>query len=675
MRCFAVLSLTLVLGLSHAALAAAPETSGPNSSAAERLTADTAQTMPSGATFIAPSGWSITSSASKIALDPPEGDSHLVLIDMRAADADAAVAAAWASYRPDANRALKIAMPQAPYNGWEERHIYVYETSPKENAVIYALAWRAGDAWSVAIVDATWPTFEKRNAAFSLALLSLRAKGYQREMFTAKTARPLDAERIALLTDFLQNMMQKFAIPGVALSLIDGGKVVFQGGFGVKALGKPDAVDADTLFLAGSTTKAMTTLLLAELVDEKKLRWDEPATEAYPGFKLGDADVTRQVKITHLVCACTGLPRQDLEWLFNYGAATPAAALASLGTMQPTSRFGEAFQYSNLMAAAAGYVAAFAEEPGRELGAGYDEAMQTKVFTPLGMTHTTFDFAKALSGNFAGPHGGDVDGKTVLARMDLNYAVAPIRPAGGMWTSVRDLSRYVEMELARGALPGGERLVSEENLLARRRPQIPTGEDVAYGMGLVVSTEYGIPVVSHDGSVFGYKSMLLFLPDQGVGAVMLTNSDTAGYLTGLFSRRLLEVLFDGRPQAIEQASVAAAQRAAQIAKARGRLVIPPDGAEVAKLEERYANPVLGELRVRAEDGATIFDFGDWHSAVASRNNDDGTISFITIDPTVAGFTFVVGKRHGKEALFIGDAQHQYAFVAAPRGAGGKTDLQ
>ena len=118
----------------------------------------------------------------------------------------------------------------------------------------------------------------------------------------------------------------------------------------MKELGKPDPVDADTLFLAASNTKAMTTLLLAELVDEDKLRWDQPVTEVYPDFRLGDAETTRQVLVKHLVCACTGLPRQDFEWLFKYGAATPASSLASLGAMQPTSRFGEVYQYSNLMA-------------------------------------------------------------------------------------------------------------------------------------------------------------------------------------------------------------------------------------------------------------------------------------------------------------------------------------
>jgi CubicO group peptidase (beta-lactamase class C family) len=377
---------------------------------------------------------------------------------------------------------------------------------------------------------------------------------------------------------------------------------------------------------------------------------------------LGDADTTRQALVKHLVCACTGLPRQDFEWLFNFAAATPVSSLATLGTMQPTSRFGEVFQYSNLMAAAAGYVAASLVNPGQELGAAYDATMRSKVFEPLGTTHTTFDFATALGGNFASPHVSNVDDKTVVARMDNNYSVVPLRPAGGMWTSARDLSNYLRMELALGKLPDGSQLVSKESLLERRRAQVQTGEDMVYGMGLMVSTQYGIPVVSHGGSMFGYKSDMMFLPNHGVGAVILTNSDSGGYLSGLFRRRLLEVLFDGKSEAIEQAKVASSQRLANLAKRRERLVVPPDATEVGKLAARYASPALGTLAVRTEDGATIFDFGKWHSAVASRKNDDGTTSFISIDPAIDGFNFVVGERDGKRALIIRDAQHEYAFV-------------
>jgi CubicO group peptidase (beta-lactamase class C family) len=652
-----VMCLAVSIGIAAAAILASP------ASAAEALlSADTPLATTGGATFTAPTGWRVTSAANKSILEPPEADSHLVMLDIHAADAAGAVAAGWAAYRPDANRPLKIATPGAPYNGWDERHVYIYETSPNEKAVVYALAWRAGGDWLVVIVEAALSTFEKRNAAFSLAIGSLRPKEYQREMFGGRKAHPLDADRIAALKEFVQDVMRDFGIPGVGLSLIDGGRVAFQGGLGEKTLGRPDPVDADTLFLAASNTKAMTTLLLAELVDERKLRWDEPVTEVYPDFRLGDADTTRQVLVKHLVCACTGLPRQDFEWLFNFGTATPASSLASLGTMQPTSGFGEVFQYSNLMAAAAGYIAASVARPKQELGAAYDEVMRSKVFEPLGMTRTTFDFAAALSGNFASPHGSDVDGKTTPARMDMNYSVVPVRPAGGMWTSARDLSKYIQMELAVGWLPDGKQLVSKESLLERHKGHVQTGEDTTYGMGLVVSMQYGVKVVSHGGSLFGYKSDMIFLPDHGVGAVILTNSDTGAYLPGLFRRRLLEVLFDGKPEAIEHVKAQNAQRIATIAENRQRLMVPADPGEVHKLASGYSSPALGAFRVRMEDGVTIFDFGKWHSAVASRKNDDGTTSFISVDPTVNGFNFVVGERDGKRALIIRDAQHEYTFV-------------
>jgi len=658
MRTMTVVGLAFVVALAGAALGAP---------ASERVAADSARTTASGATFTAPAGWSVTSDTNKIVLEPPEADSHVALVDVAVApDVAAAVAAGWASYRPDARRQLRLATAQAPFNGWEERHTYSYETSPNEKAVVFALAWRTGRSWMVTIVEASTGTFEKRNAGFQLIFGSLRPKGYERELFAGKKANPLDAERIAHLKDFVQEMMREFHIPGVGLSLIDQGKVVFEGGIGVKALGKSDPVDADTLFLAASNTKALTTLLLAELVDEKKLRWDQPVAELYPSFKLGDAETTRQVLVKHLVCACTGMPRQDFEWLFNYATATPASIVALLGTMQPTSRFGEAYQYSNLMAAAAGYVGAAVISPGQELGAAYDDAMRKRVFDPLGMTHTTFDFATAMRGNFASPHDDDVSGKVMLARIDNNYSIVPGRPAGGVWTSVHDLSRYVAMELARGLLPDGRRLVSEENLLQRRRPQAQIGENVTYGMGLAVNTQNGIPVVSHGGSLFGYKSDMIFLPEHGVGAVILTNSDTGGYLSGgLFRRALLEELFDGKPEAAGQAKAALAQRAADIAKRLQQLVVPADSAEAGKLAPRYVSADLGVLRVRAQEGATIFDFGNWYSSVASRKNDDGTTSFVLIDPGVPGFNLVIGERDGKRALITRDAQHEYAFVEAP----------
>ena len=150
--------------------------------------------------------------------------------------------------------------------------------------------------------------------------------------------------------------MKSTGVPGVGIGLIENGKVVFADGFGLRELGRPEKVDAATLFMVASNTKAMTTLMLGKLVDARKLTWETPVTELLPSFRLGDAATTAQVRVKHLICACTGLPRQDYEWLFQYEGITPDSVLATLGTMQPTSKFGEAFQYSNPLAAAAGFV-------------------------------------------------------------------------------------------------------------------------------------------------------------------------------------------------------------------------------------------------------------------------------------------------------------------------------
>jgi len=641
---------------------------GQASAAPQQTQQDSPRTSPGGATFMLPAGWTSATKASLVILDPPEPDTHVVIADVKGADAQAAVTAAWTAYKPDFKRPLKLSQPQVAREGWEERRIFQYETSPNERAVVIAYASRAGDAWTVLLVDGSEPTIEKRSAPLSLVLQSLRPKGYSRESFAGKKGNPLDERRLAILKEFVAGGMKLFDAPGVGLAFIDGGKTVWAGGLGVKELGKPDPIGPDTLFIAASNTKALTTLLLAELVDEGKMRWNQPVTELFPAFRLGNDATTKQVQVQHLICACTGLPRQDFEWLLEYRKQTPASALKLLGTMQPTSRFGEVFQYSNLMAAAAGYIGASKAVPGKEWGAAYDEAMRTKVFNPLGMTTTTFDFAKALKGDVAQPHGDDPDGKVVRARMDLNYSIVPVRPAGGVWTSPRELARYVEMELGKGMLPSGTRLVSQENLLERYKPHVIVGEDVTYGMALVVDTKYGVRVVHHGGDLAGYHSDMIWLPDHGVGAVILTNSDSGAAIRGPLLRKLLEVLFDGKPEAEAMLKVGAAQRKAAIAKNRERLEIPANPDVVAKLASRYVSSALGELRIVKDSRATVVDIGEWKSAIASRKNDDGTISLITTDPTVDGFEFVVADKDGKRQLITRDAQHEYLFVEAAAGA-------
>jgi CubicO group peptidase (beta-lactamase class C family) len=632
--------------------------------APERVASDTQRLTPGGAQLTVPAGWSIATQKNLVLLTPPEDDTHLAIVDTQAPDAKAAVTAAWAAYKPDSKRPIKLVTPRPAREGWDERQVFDYETSPNERVVVVAIAERAGSSWTVMILDGSEPTVEKRGAPIGLIFESLRPKGYARESFAGHKANPLNPARIEQLKSFAQSAMQQLGVPGAGIALIDGGKVVYEGGLGVRELGKPDPVDENTLFMAASNTKGQTTLLLAMLADEKKLAWDQPVIELYPAFRLGDPDTTKQVLVKHLICACTGMPRQDMEWLFEFRNSTPKTVFSLLSTMQPTSKFGEVFQYSNLMAAAAGYVGGHLASPDMGLGPAYDKAMQTRIFDPLGMSATTFDFARALAGNHASPHGEDVDGIPRLAKLAFDYSAIPIRPAGGEWTSAHDLARYVMNEINLGKLPDGRQLVSQENLLMRRKPQIILGEDSWYGMGLIVDKRYGVPVVSHGGSMAGYKSDFWFLPDSGVGAVLLTNADTGGIMDGSFGRRLLEVLFDGKPEAAGDLASRANAYKATLAKERKRLVVPADPAVVDHLASHYTSKELGQLDVVRANGGATFDFSEWSSAVASRKNDDGTISMITIDPTNRGFEFVVGEKAGKRTLTLRDAQHEYVLNEA-----------
>ncbi len=312
------------------------------------------------------------------------------------------------------------------------------------------------------------------------------------------------------------------------------------------------------------------------------------------------------------------------------------------------------------MAGAAGFLGGHVLYPDLELGAAYDKAMQAQVFDPLRMTATTFDYARALSGNHAAAHAPDADGKPAAAVMAINYSIIPLRPAGAGWSSVGDLLKYVQMELAEGVLPDGQRYVAKAPLLERRVAQVATGKDSTYGMGLSVDTTYGVPVVHHGGSMIGYKSDMIWLPEHNVGAVILTNGDAGWLLLGNFSRKLLEVLFDGRAEADTDLASGSRTFFQQLAAERKLLTIPADPAAAGKLAPRYVEPALGEINVSTTARATVFDFGEWKSEVASRRNPDGSTSFITTAPGIIGFEFVVGTG-AKRTLVTRDAQHEYVF--------------
>ena len=298
--------------------------------------------------------------------------------------------------------------------------------------------------------------------------------------------------------------------------------------------------------------------------------------------------------------------------------------------------------------------------PDLPIGEAYDRAMQSLVFDPLAMQSTTFDFEEALSKNHAGAFGTTIEGETGEVDMTINYLVIHARPAGAAWSNVNDMLKYIYMELNEGVLPNGKQYIGKDALLERQKEKVPTSEHSIYGMGLEVDDTYGVPVVHHGGDLAGHHSDMMWLPEQGVGAVVLTSGDPGWLIRSWFQRKLLEVLFDGNPEADEGLSSAAKRYFNNIATRRKNCTIPADSRYSGELAGEYMNESLGYIKVIHEGLSTIFDFGEWKSEVATMENTDSTVSFITIDPGIDGFEFIVGsgdKRH----LILRDAQHEYIF--------------
>ena len=309
------------------------------------------------------------------------------------------------AYRPDAAWPLKVTNDFPDKDGWTNIRNFSYQTSPNEKRDVGVTAQRANDTWTVIIYDMTQAVGEKRGAQVALIFGRLFPKGYSRESLRGQDGEQARRRReIAALSAFIESgPRRRLACPASRWASSRTARSSSPAASACASSASRDTVDADTLFMIASNTKALTTLMLAKLVDEGKLTWDTPVTKLLPSFKLGDADTTSQVLVKHLICACTGLPRQDLEWLFEFKDADARERAGD--ARRRCSRRASSARCSSTRTrsrGAAGFVGGHVAFPKLELGAGVRPGdAATRVFDPLGMTSTTFDYARALAGNHA----------------------------------------------------------------------------------------------------------------------------------------------------------------------------------------------------------------------------------------------------------------------------------
>jgi len=332
---------------------------------------------------------------------------------------------------------------------------------------------------------------------------------------------------VAALDAYVARAARDWHVPGLAVAVVAGDSIVLAKGYGVRELGKPAVVDAHTRFAIGSTTKAMTVAALGMLVDEGKVRWDDPVIKYLPGFRVADPYVTRALTVRDLLTHRSGLGNADLLW--TDGDYSHEEIVRRVATLRPAYPFRSGFVYHNIMYAVAGDIVAAAS------GMPWATFLRTRIWSPLGMNETEPTLAAVTNGaDVATPHSAVHD----TVRVVPNRAVDAVQAAGSVWSSVSDMARWTRFLLDSGRV-GGRRLLQPATFREIFTPQtiappatypataLAHPHFFTYGFGWFLEDYRGEPVAMHTGSIDGMSALIGLLPERRVGVYVLANLDHA----------------------------------------------------------------------------------------------------------------------------------------------------
>jgi CubicO group peptidase (beta-lactamase class C family) len=330
------------------------------------------------------------------------------------------------------------------------------------------------------------------------------------------------ATKLQGLDTLADQAMKEWKVPGVAIAVVQDGKVIYAQGYGYRDLEKKLPVTTGTLFPIGSITKSFTALTFAILKDEGKLDWDQSVRNYLPEFEMNDVVASERATPRDLFSHRTGLPRHDLVWYSSDFSRDDM--VGRLRYFKPNKSFRSAYQYNNLTIMTMGYL------EGKLTGLGWEGAIRQRIFAPLGMTHSDLSVEEIEeTGDHALPYALKKDTVTRVPYHNIDA----IGPAGSINSSVDDMSRYLTFQLGDGKY-GDKRIVSESNLREMHTPQtaipdpppafnLPGLGHFSYGLAWVVTSYRGHNLVWHNGGIDGFYALLSLLPDDHMGVVVLTN--------------------------------------------------------------------------------------------------------------------------------------------------------
>ena len=429
------------------------------------------------------------------------------------------------------------------------------------------------------------------------------------------------------LDAYITKAMADWKMPGLAIAIVRNDSVLWAKGYGVRTFGSNDRVDDKTLFEIGSSSKSFTATIVAMLVTDGKMRWDDRLTNYLPTFQLQDPVANAEVTIRDALTHRAGLTRAELSWM--YAGISRDEVLRRVRFLKPAYPFRSRWNYQNVMFAAAGEAAA------KAASTTWEELTQHRIFEPLGMATSLPLAPKNRSGiaNLATPH---------AARRDTVYTLPPmhmanVAPAGSIISNARDMAQYLRFQLGDGTF-NGKRLVSAAALRQTHTPQMLMGGGEGggggegdsltrfstYGMGWMVQDYRRNLMWQHGGNTDGMTTAMGMLPDHKIGVVVLSNMYGA-QLPGV----LMRYIFDRqlgvpvRDLSAEALTRVATQRRRADSTERAQAALRVAGAQpplpLSAYAGTYADSLYGEAVVSETGGKLVMQRADLNAPLEYWN--------------------------------------------------------
>ncbi|MDH5830570.1 serine hydrolase [Luteimonas sp. M1R5S18] len=422
--------------------------------------------------------------------------------------------------------------------------------------------------------------------------------------------------------------MRSRDVPGMAIAIVEDGRIVHAKGYGVRRLGGSEPVDADTIFPTGSTGKAVTAAALAILVDDRKLGWDDRVIDHLPEFRMSDAWVTREMTVRDLLVHRSGLGLGAGDLLFIPRTSRSRADIVrALRHIEPATSFRSGYAYDNILYIVAGELVEAVS------GQSWESFVEQRIFAPLGMaTAVSREDRRFATANRAQPHArlhpqlrGLGEQQLLPEREGLGQVGAP---AGGLSWSANDFARWLQVQLALGARPDGDgRLWSEATAREMWTPQVPvpvrqypapidalTPQFSSYALGWNVQDYRGVRTVQHGGAVFGVLAFVVLVPERNLGIALQINAEDVDVIRGLgqelldhylgFEHKDWVAAFGQWNQARLQGGLAALEAAGDARRnTTSRPSLPPAG-----YAGTYADPWYGPMTIATRGRDLRIDF-------------------------------------------------------------------